>query len=135
MKNKKISLRELKKSEKTLRASLNKIHDQIDAEEDRRALPKLKKQYEGKFFKFMNSCGSDSEKWPVYSFCRRVISKDKCLVDRFESDPYKNEFTVDGEDYFSLFQTEVTIQEYMNALTEFRNNLTRLGSNVVNELL
>jgi len=47
----------------------SKLRNEIEELKLKMELPKLKKQYEGKFWKYKNSCRID-ENWWLYSFCK-----------------------------------------------------------------
>lgn len=128
---KKENITQLKKTEKTLRASLNQIRDRIEALEDIKALPGLRKKYEGRFFKYTNSTGSGS-KWPLYTFCKKVTGRNTAFVDSFETTPYENKFKTDTEEYFHLFEKEVSQKEYDDALTDFYSRVAGMRADVFN---
>lgn len=108
-----------------------KLKDKIDELETKAALPKLKKQYEGKFWKFRNSTGPD-DWWWYYSYCREVVDTHTALCDSFETTPYSNEFKSNSNHHFHLFQTEITKQEYMEALTTFLSRCQNMIDNAFN---
>lgn len=133
MKKKKTKLDTLKsdlvKVEKTYRS----LQNAVEKEETRLKLPALKKQYEGKFWKYENSFGGDSEKWWYYSFCKKVINEREAIADCFQTTPYENEFHLNNKEYFYLFGIEITREEYLTALTEFLSKCNLMRENVYNE--
>lgn len=95
----------------------SKIRNEFQEEQTRRALPKLKKQYEGKYFKYQNTTGE--EKWWLYSYCHKVISQNYAMSDSFEITPYEHEFHVESKTGLHLFQIEIPHHEYKMALLLF----------------
>jgi len=125
-------LTELKLHLKKVQAKYHQLRNAVDDAETKAALPKLKKQYEGKFWKYENSTGSDN-KWWYYSYCKKVVDTREAVCDTFQTTPYQNEFTNDEKHYFHIFQVEITRQEYMNALTAFASRCQLMRDNVVND--
>jgi hypothetical protein len=127
----KIDLIKLKANCKKAQLKLNDLREQIEEAENKKAIPELRKRYEGKFFKYRNSC-SGEEKWWFYSFCKKIKSKTYAEGDCFEATPYENKFQFDHDLHYFMFETEITEQEYMNALTDFLSKAQLMRSNVIN---
>lgn len=125
------SLIQLKADTKKAQLKLNKLREELEEAENKKEIPTLIKQYEGKFFKYQNSCGGD-EKWWYYSFCKKVKSRSYAIADCFQTTPYENNFNIDSEQHYFMFAIEITAQEYMNALTDFLSKVQLMRSNVVN---
>lgn len=125
-------LTELKSHLKKVQAKYNQLRQAVEDAETKLSLPKLKKQYEGKFWKYNNSCGGE-DKWWYYSYCKKVVNTREAICDTFQTTLYENEFKNDSKEYFHLFETEITRQEYMNALTQFFSKCQLLRDNVVND--
>jgi len=89
-------------------------------------LPKLKKQYEGKFWKYKNSCRID-ENWWLYSFCKECINDRQGLFDTFQTSVYQSEFKNNKEEYYHLCQEEISKEEYLSAYNDFKSNLELLN--------
>lgn len=126
MKKKKTKLDTLKTEFAKVKKKYHTLQNDIEEEEIKLELPNLKKQYEGKFWKYENSFGSDSDKWWYYSFCKKVINNREAIVDSFQITPYENEFNVNDKDYFHLFGVEITREEYIAALDEFISKCTSM---------
>lgn len=65
-----------------------KLHKELDALREKKALPKLKAQFQGKYFKYDNGYDS-STRWPIYSYCHEVTGEDEAIADMFELDPHE----------------------------------------------
>ncbi len=91
----------------------------------KQSLPKLKRKYEGRFWKFQNSYDSD-RKWWLYSYCIEVINETTGLFHTFESEIDINVFNARIERSYNICQIEISQQEYLNALDAFRQKLSTL---------
>lgn len=123
------TIKQLEAEEKKIRKQLREIESQIDKQKLENELPKLRKKYEGKYWKYDN--GTDSEnRWWLYSYCKKVIDSSKGLFDSFESIKTEydeeNRFQSNQKEYFHLCQTEITKEEYMIALNKFKEELNKL---------
>jgi hypothetical protein len=90
-------------------------------------LPKLKRKYEGRYFKYDN--GYDHEtRWYVYVLCKKVLPKDYCqfIIDSFQITPKDCRFSVGVEEHDFYLQTEITKEEYETALEDFLKAANRL---------
>ncbi|GIV43959.1 MAG: hypothetical protein KatS3mg035_1082 [Bacteroidia bacterium] len=92
-------------------------------------LPLLRKKYEGKYWKYDN--GVDHEhRWPLYSYCKKVIDLTQGLFDTFESTKtgyeYVNIFKFNQKEFLNLCQKEITKKEYQKALEKFQKELNKL---------
>lgn len=124
---KKKSLQELQIELAKKRTEYKTLQERVEAEKLKHELPKLKKKFEGKFFKYQNSAGSGHEKWNVYSHCIEVISLDCAIRSTFEENDFReNKFEVKGEGFFFLFETEITKSEYTTALNKFKRKVESL---------
>lgn len=121
-----------------LRQKQNRIHKQ----EEKELIPKFKKQWIGRCFKYRNSYGGDQKKWWLYSmvtditgvnFCRtpasphlNVISFQKCSMEEFRIKV--KEFNYDMDSHIEIKPSEFNI-EYKKILKE----LTLLTKGVKND--
>jgi hypothetical protein len=96
------------------------MRENIDDIQLKKQLPKLKKKYEGKFWKYKNSSGSE-DKWWLYSHCRKVVDERGGMFDSFETTTYQSNFKINNEDYYHLCEVEITKEEYQKALADFRS--------------
>lgn len=129
------TIKQLEKKALSVRKELNDINDQISSLKDQKELPALKKKYEGKFFKYMNSAGGDYGKWPIYVFCKEVVSRNEVRVNSFESAPIngnQNEFKIDHNVSTWMMETEITGNEYHTALVYFESKMLQLMSDYIN---
>lgn len=111
-------LTELKTELKKVQNKYTKLRQAVEDVELKLELPNLKKKYEGKFYKYQNSTGTD-KKWWLYSYCKKVLNQREAICDRFESSPYENEFRNNATEYFYTFEIEITRREYIKALSVF----------------
>lgn len=130
MKNK--TLKSLKAEFKRVSTNYFRLRDQLGKRSDEANLPGLRAKYEGKFFRYENSTGTDNT-WPIFSSCKKVLSQREAVVDCFETTPYENEFKINKNCFFHMFQTEITREEYHNALIEFTSKCLVLSQNLTNE--
>jgi len=56
----------------SLQNRLKEIHEIEVAHKTKKVLPRLKKELEGKYFKYLNSYGNDSPKWFLYLRINKV---------------------------------------------------------------
>jgi hypothetical protein len=122
------TVKQLQSEQKVLRTQLRKISDEIEQRELKKQLPKLIKQYEGKYWKYLNSTNPET-KWFLYSFCRKVIDDSKGLFDCFQltkANYDNNDFKCNQENYFFLCQTEITKEEYIKELNKFKKEINKL---------
>lgn len=95
-------------------------------------LPKLKKQYEGKYFRYDNGTGRDC-RWWLYSFCKQVINVNDCIIDSFETinSTYKpdNSFIINHSSNLFILQEEISEEEYFKQLKKFGTEFTKLFNN------
>lgn len=123
------TLDELRQQERKQSASLQKTRNHIQDRENIELLPRLRKQYEGKYFTYKNSCGNKT--WPLYVYCRKVTKANPffsiAVVDTFETTPTEYKFHMEtlGGEY--LFQIHITKREWDCALRAFRQSVERLG--------
>lgn len=108
-------LTEIGKREKILQKFRNELFE-IEIKED---LPKLKKKYEGKYFKYKNCYSGGDPSWWLYSFCKEVKDKFTFIHDKFEVTPTDCQFQINvgGGEY--LFQTQITKREYYREVNKF----------------
>lgn len=119
---KKTSLTELKRRHKKAEKTERALRQQIEDAQEKKLLPAAIKKYEGRFFKYMDSYGSDSERWPIYYHCRKVTEVHYGQFDWFESQPgnkQENTFHVNQRNRFAGSFIEITQKEYEKALWKF----------------
>lgn len=109
----------LKKRLAKVNAQQKAIRDRFDEMELQLQLPKLKKKYLGKYFKFRNSYGSDREGWWLYLFVKSIDATYHGRGCSFQTDIHgKSEFELDA--YISFGNLiEITDEEYTKALRLF----------------
>jgi hypothetical protein len=104
---------QLKQEADDLRAKVRKIHETIDKIMSDEALPDLKKKYEGKYFKYRNSCSGDP-KWWLYSKCEKVVFRNLFEGFWFQID-YAGRVEIKNNVFEFHFQKEITKKEFMTA--------------------
>jgi hypothetical protein len=106
-----------------------KIKEKIEELKTKEILPNLKNQYEGKFWKYLNSYNND-EKWWLYSYCINVIDENYGLFNTFQTIISKhnneNNFKINTEECFHLCKIEITKEEYLEALNNFKKNIENI---------
>lgn len=116
----------LSQKQKRLSRELRKVESELGKIKLEQELPKLKAQYEGKFWKFNNTCGGNYKPWWLYSYCQEVTNFNEGIFDSFEMSPFETSFKNGTIDYFHLCQTEITKTEYMNAMKRMFKKLNKL---------
>src|SRR4051812_12312647 len=81
-----MTIKQLERAVRDAHKETMRLQDQLDEIREKRALPKLKKQFEGKYFKYNNGFNNDI-RWPVYSYCHEVIGESEAIVDQFQLTP------------------------------------------------
>ncbi len=84
-------LQELKQQEKKAESKLNSIRNQISKVESEELLPKYKKKFEGRYFKYRNcySCPKDeSERWWMYVKVEKITELRWMHGFTFQTDMY-----------------------------------------------
>lgn len=124
------TLKQLKSEKSKIRKQLCAISDEIKEMELKLELPKLKKQYEGKYWKYKNGNGSYS--WFLYSFCKSVIDDDQAIFDCFESgttifDETRHVFSHNIKNHYFVCETEITKEQYLRELNKVSAKLTKLS--------
>ncbi len=129
MKKTKSCLRQLNRQHKLISKKEFSIRKKIHAEEDRIRLPKMKRKYEGKYFKFDNGFNNE-DRWANYAYCRKVKDRNYGIFDSFESQHGGNDnphiFHVNQERTYGLCQTRITKGEYEQALWNFLENILKM---------
>lgn len=123
-----MTMDELTQLETQQAAALQKTRRQIEDRETEIRLPALRKKYEGKYFKYLNSSGP-GRTWPVYVYCRCVtgLRSHMALMDTFQTAPHRCEFEQNKEEGEYLLQTQITKREWNRALRAFKVRVERLG--------
>jgi len=117
--------RELKAKSKRLFKEARAIDKQIEARELKHLLPKLKKQYEGKYFKYRNSFScpqKESDYWYLYSKVSKVISVREVYRISFEMDIHSKIEIHGGKSYMSCLGVEISKEEYYKAAEGIKVN-------------
>ena len=105
------TLKQLRREETTLQRKLVDLRDLIDDIETDKELPKLRKKYVGKYFKFRNGNGAD--KWMLYLHVLDVVNTYKLKAYSFEIDEIGSIcIEPGGEHAFSICETEITSDEF-----------------------
>jgi len=122
------SLDELKLRETQQTTALRRTRQQIEDQENAEFLPTLRKQFEGKYFRYKNSSGPDRT-WSLYVYCRTVTSSrfHIAIVDTFEVTPGGCKFDVGADAAQFLFEKQITKREWDRALRAFKARVERLG--------
>jgi hypothetical protein len=103
------------------------LKELLRQEELKIELPKLKKRYEGKFFKCKNSSGS--EQWNLYTHCRKVVDVNEFEIDQFELTPFDSRLVVNSNQFGKFsFKKQISKAEYLRALTKFKTQVNKLGA-------
>lgn len=71
-------MEDLENAEKQIMRTLRIVRNQMNELKTSNILPKLKKKFEGKCFKFNNSYGRDSAPWWLYIRVRKITNADFC---------------------------------------------------------
>lgn len=117
--------RELKASVKNLQRKLNVARQYLQQHVTKRELPKLKKQYEGKYFKYRNnySCPErESDYWFMYRKVMKVIDERNVDVITFQMDKYKKISIERQETYIENLGVEISEAEYKLAAQGIKVN-------------
>lgn len=125
------TLKQLKSDFKKAKTKYLNLRNELDKRSDEANIPGLKAKYEGKFFRYENSSGSENS-WPIFSYCKKVTSQRMAIADNFETTPNQNEFKINEEVYHHLFVTEITREEYNTALLDFTSKCLLLSQNLNN---
>lgn len=122
------TIKQLKRNLSELDKKRMSLINSIDEYNDRIQLPKLKKQYEGNFFIYDNGFNS-TDRWTLYIHCKKCLDVNRMVCDRFETDTNgKCEFVVSSQEYYSLCQTQINKEVYIQALRRFKNKFSTLTS-------
>lgn len=113
--------KKLKKSEK----EVDKLREEIEEKRLVRGLPSLKKKYEGKYFKYLNSYGNGTSWW-LYIYCHEVVGLNEMLVTRFQVTPNECEFKIYSHEFEFLLQQQITKEEYDSAAENFVTACSRI---------
>lgn len=121
------TVKELQSEKRQLQRLLLEKSLQIENLEKTKLLPKLKKMYKGRYFKFENSYDSHI-KWNVYVFCKEVINLTDASVVKFETainylDKHSYKFENEDDCGFYLLQTEITKEEFDNEFELFKSKI------------
>lgn len=114
---KKNHLQQLQEKEKKIHSQLRNVRDEIEEISNKIKLPVLRKKYEGKYFKYHNGT-SNENCWPLYSHCKKVISVHFAIANQFETPTnsfHGFQFQINKETSYTLFETEITKEEYDKA--------------------
>lgn len=134
MKNKKSKrpisdLKDLYAAKSDAQKVLNGISNEIQDIEENQLIPKLRKEYEGKYFKYRNNYSNPqkpSDYWFVYTKCITVIDAKFFFVSRFETDK-DGQIEIKHERTGShLFQNRITKREYDAARRKITAKITRM---------
>lgn len=119
-----MTIEQLLKEYEIKRKELNKLDEKINALKLKSELPKLRKQYEGRYFRYAND--DCLNHWFVYSYCEKVIDLREAIIHRFETTPTECKFSISVEPFF-LLQTEIQKTEYESALKKLILKLAKLA--------
>jgi hypothetical protein len=100
---------------KTKHAELGKLIDFVDKAKTEAAMPALKSKYENTYWIYDNGY-SATNRWPIYSFCKKVVGINRVVCDNFQSmTDGRYEFRFNEESYDSVLQKKITKAEYNHA--------------------
>jgi hypothetical protein len=114
---KKASLKQLRERFECLSKDRSAVWEALRELDIKKQIPKLKKAYEGKFWRYKNAYSS-TESWWAYSRCKEIVDERKAIFDSFEIMPDQIRICNDKElDYF-MCQEEITSEEYYEKFME-----------------
>lgn len=120
-----MKLEELNKQKAKILEDLRNVNGRIEELELQEQLPALKKQYEGRYFKYQNSYSSE-RKWWMYVRCVKVVDTRHAVVDYFESADDGDTFKLGYETGFYLFQVPIRKAEWDRELKKFKKAIEKL---------
>lgn len=115
-------MEKLKKAEAELafkKAEYEKKRKLVEDLRIEKLLPKAVKEYEGKYFKEVNSYGYGSDKgdWFMYYFVKKVTSHNYCEAIMIQLEPYGSlELQNDRHLPLSLCKNEITKEDFLSAV-------------------
>jgi len=122
---KKPTLKQLRTKLKTVNRMRNIVLNQIDDHKTKNELPKLKKQYQGKYFKYRN-CYDSERTWWLYSYVKEVVDMAGFNGFQFQTDTYdKIDIEFNNDQSFSSLRKEITKDEFMKALSKIKKELDK----------
>lgn len=119
-------LEQLKETENNTLAQLVEVRRKIQDIEDAASLPSIKEKYEGGYFK--NTNGVNFAVWPMYFFCKKILSKDTAIFDQFQvgtDNGLRYEFKKDCTAYLNNVGVKITKEEYETKFEEFKNAINK----------
>jgi hypothetical protein len=117
-----MKLTQLKKALRQNDIERKELEAQLEETRVKKVIPKLKAQYEGKYFKSENAYDSSS-KWPVYHYVKEVVSEGEATVAVFEYIPdYGYRFNMSTEHCMYLLTNEITKEEFHKAALKMVSN-------------
>jgi hypothetical protein len=113
-----MNIKELKEKYQNKEWELRRLKRKIIEIDEKKIIPMLKKQYEGKYFKFRNnfSCPEKpSDYWFIFYRVDEVISPDFCYTTAFQTDKY-GVITIERkkQNHLNLLTIEITKKEFNN---------------------
>ncbi len=121
---KKIRLLKAKKGEAYRK--FNEISEELSKLENLQKIPKLIKEYKGKYFKYHNSYGGN-EKWWLYVYCSGVSEDARFICSTFQVTPMGLiEIETHSEKGEWLFQIPIKKAEYNKALLKVKELINAL---------
>jgi uncharacterized protein YihD (DUF1040 family) len=117
-----VKVEDLKEQLKELEDKARILRDKINEEEDRIAIPELKKKYEGKYFKYRNSysCSeNECDYWYVYYKVIKVVGHNNFRVARFQKTVH-NEIEIYTDHFASegVLEIKISKREYDRAFSK-----------------
>jgi len=105
------------------------IKNKIETIETNKILPELKKKYEGKYFKFKNSYGSDTEEsWFIYQRVEKVNDADICHITSIQDDKKgRIEFEIDKYYHVNMLQVPITKKEFTDNYKKALNKIKSIA--------
>ncbi len=119
----------LKEQEQKLSTELRSVRDKIDKMKVSEQLPKLKKKYEGTYWKYKNSYScpeNPSDYWFLYKKVIQVKDLTWLKTLEFQTDKYGTLEIKENSSSVELLQTKITKKEFDAAYKKAMNKLTKL---------
>lgn len=107
------------------KAEYDKQRHLVDDLKTEQLIPELKKEYEGKCFKEVNSygCGSDKGDWFIYYFVKKVTSDRSCEAVTVQLEPYGTlELHNERHLPISMCTNEISKEEFLSAVGGFEKH-------------
>lgn len=105
------NLQQLRQAAEKKKSECRKLENRISDLEEKEELPKVKKKYEGKYFKYQNRYNSEAYWWKYYHVLE-VQSVNMAIVNTFESPTDHYQFRLKDTVYLNILANQITKREY-----------------------